>query len=86
MDSEKDINVISDRASKCISNSFDEKLEAPRLSRREYFACAAMQGLISTFTNTSFCRPEQLASSVVEYADALLSELSKEQSEPGKEK
>lgn len=47
------------------------------LTKREYFAAMAMQGLSSS--EYSGCSPEQLAANAVINADALLAELEKTQ-------
>lgn len=45
------------------------------LSKREYFAAMAMQGLLSNSISGSHRIPKRLSTEAVQYADALLAEL-----------
>jgi len=60
------------------------------LSKREYFACAAMNGILQAATfnpqnnTTYFVVAKDCASKSVEYADALIAELSKNPSPDGR--
>lgn len=54
-------------------------INALGLTKREYFAAMAMQGMIASETETlRFAMREKLASESVAMADALIAELSKE--------
>lgn len=65
-----------------------EIIKCSGLTKREYFACAAMQGMcaLTHLAEGKIIPVQEIAKEAVEMADALLAELSKEQSEPGKEK
>jgi hypothetical protein len=52
----------------------------PGLSKREYFAGVAMQGMLANSTiNQGYSSSSDWARSAVEFADALINELSKPQ-------
>jgi hypothetical protein len=51
--------------------------EWPGLSKREYFAAMAMQGLAGNLDADSNADPQFVARDAVSYADALLAELEK---------
>jgi hypothetical protein len=60
------------------SETYPDKLSSwsqVGLTKREYFAAMAMQGLISDSTNVS--RPDIIAEFAVQYADELLKQLEK---------
>lgn len=74
---------------------FDPSHDAYRgLSKREYFAALAMQGLIAQANNNSFndrytvndgwIHPDTIATCAVEIADALIEQLNKEENETNK--
>ena len=50
---------------------------ADGLTKREYFAAMAMQGLCSFGDGNSFIRDEMIPKKAVELADALIAELNK---------
>lgn len=47
------------------------------LTKREYFAAMAMQGLLAFGNSESYVREETLPSAAVKFADALIKELNK---------
>lgn len=68
--------------SKCVD--LGEDVGLPRLSRREYFAAMAMQGLLATGVRVQVGLTfedlvNDFTSSAVRYADALLAELARKE-------
>lgn len=64
--------------SKANEQDYDTQVQFPAgLTKREYFAGLAMQGLLSSGEYTSY---HLVASDAVEYADVLVKELAKEKS------
>ena len=61
-------------------SSREREWGVPGLTKREYFAGLAMQGLVAAPVNISrrFIIPDEAAERALEYADALLAELAKE--------
>ena len=55
----------------------DMLFQFPGLTKREMFAMAAMQGILSSLTDDSDMSPSELARCSVRNADALLAELEK---------
>ena len=49
------------------------------LTKREYFAALALQGIIAAYVNKNIPSPDFAANKAVEYADYLIKELNKEQ-------
>lgn len=47
----------------------------PGLTKREYFAGVAMQGMLASFGNHNLEAPEDIATDALQYADALLDRL-----------
>lgn len=79
MDSTENRGSFSNKSEQRISNSLGEKL-ASEMTVRQKFAAMAMQGFISGLyagTNAGFT-VEGTCFASVEYADALIAELSKE--------
>ncbi len=62
--------------------AFEETVKPPRLTRREKFARAAMQGLLSSGEYSTLTLPsiqDMIARLSVQYADALIKELDKDE-------